>query len=95
MRLFSYLQVLWFKFFHLLTPITCRLGFHWFMVGHEPDFVDVVSGKIVYLAMCPCGRIWFVDTISRFPTFKVESNRPLGGFKAYVKQKEEEELLNE
>lgn len=59
-------------------PITCRVGLHWFMKGHEPDFTDTVSGKIVYMAQCPCGRRWLVDTTGPFPLFKVESKRYLG-----------------
>jgi len=66
--------------------ITCNLGLHWFMTGHEPDFVDCVSGKTVYIARCPCGRHWLVDTTSPFPLFKVESNRVLGGIEANVTQ---------
>jgi len=40
----------------------------------EGIFIDVVSGKMVYEAVCPCGRSWMVDSIHGFPTFKVEMN---------------------
>ena len=60
-------------------PVTCKVGLHWFMYGHEPNFVDSDSGKIVYLAECPCGRRWLVDTTSRCPIFKVEVKRSLKG----------------
>ncbi len=67
-----------------IKKITCKLGLHWFMVGHEPDFTDRVSGKIIYLAKCPCGQHWLVDTTSRFPMFKVKSERLLGGIETNV-----------
>lgn len=41
----------------------------------EPLFVDIVSGKMVYGAECPCGREWMVDVMHGFPTFKVERKK--------------------
>lgn len=38
----------------------------------EHLFTDIVSGKPVYAAKCPCGRDWMVDVTHGFPTFKVE-----------------------
>ena len=67
-----------------LSHLTCKLGFHWFMIGHEPDFTDCVSGKIVYLAKCPCNKHWLVDSTGPFPIFKVESTRCLGGIETNI-----------
>jgi hypothetical protein len=52
--------------------IFCRLGWHWRMKIVDPLFVDIVSGSMVYSAVCPCGRKWMVDVTHGFPMFKVE-----------------------
>lgn len=65
-------------------PLLCRIGLHWPMRGHEPDFQDVVSGEIVCLAACPCGKVWMVAGFTRLPLFKMEAGRPLGGYEAWL-----------
>ena len=40
-------------------------------------FIDIVSGKMVYEAICPCKRRWMVDVTHGFPTFKVERVRSI------------------
>jgi hypothetical protein len=50
----------------------CNLGLHWRMKLGEHLFTDIVSGRAVYSATCPCGRKWMVDTAHGFPSFKVE-----------------------
>jgi len=43
-------------------PILCRLGIHRPLKDHRHNFIDVVSGKTVYNAECPCGLTWMVDS---------------------------------
>ena len=50
----------------------CGLGIHLPLKNHRTDFVDSVSGKMVYTANCPCGKQWMVDHQSKFSFFKVE-----------------------
>ena len=38
-------------------------------------FVDIVSGKTVFEAVCPCGKHWMTDSVFGFPGFKVEMKR--------------------
>jgi len=76
-----------------LIPLTCKIGLHWFMHGHEPDFT--AFGKIVYLAECPCGRRWLVETTGPFPMFKVESKRELGGIERVIEHYNEENQKRE
>lgn len=49
----------------------CKLGLHWRMkVGHCL-FIDSVSSKEVFSAICPCGIEWMIEDIFGFPLFKV------------------------
>jgi hypothetical protein len=41
----------------------------------ERLFVDVVSGKQVYDAICPCGKRWMIDSWYGFPFFKMRLER--------------------
>ena len=50
----------------------CKLGLHWRMKVLDCMFIDVVSWRSVYEAVCPCGRKWMVDSRHGFPLFKVE-----------------------
>lgn len=52
----------------------CNWGLHWRMKLGERLFTDIVSGKSVFDATCPCGKHWMVDSTHGFPTFKVERN---------------------
>jgi len=52
----------------------CKVGLHWRMKIVESLFVDVVSGKTVYKAICPCNEYWMIDTLLGFPFFKVPLN---------------------
>ena len=52
----------------------CNLGLHWRMEIIESLFRDIVSGKTVFHAVCPCGKDWMVDSVHGYPFFKV----PLG-----------------
>jgi len=58
-------------------PLLCRLGLHWRMRIVDSMFIDIVSGKMVYEAICPCKRRWMVDVTHGFPTFKVERVRSI------------------
>lgn len=51
--------------------LLCRLGVHRPLRGHRHDFVDIVDGKTVYVAQCPCGQAWLVDSPFGFLGFKV------------------------
>lgn len=53
----------------------CKLGLHWRMKVGECLFLDVVSWKKVYGAVCPCGKHWMVDSTHGFPTFKVARDK--------------------
>lgn len=53
----------------LRCKIGCKIGLHWPMRLVEYFFTDIVVGKPVYQALCPCGRAWMVG--SRYPFFKV------------------------
>lgn len=35
-------------------------------------FIDMITGRTVYDAVCPCGRKWMIDVRHGFPLFKVE-----------------------
>lgn len=50
----------------------CKLGLHWRMKIIERLFIDVVSGKEVFKAVCPCGIEWMTDAPMGFPFFKVK-----------------------
>ena len=56
-------------------PFLCRLGLHWRMKILYCLFVDLVSGKEVFEAVCPCKKHWMIDVSHGFPIFKVEMNR--------------------
>lgn len=70
--------------FEVKKSLFCKIGLHWPVHGHKHDFVDNVSGKIVFLVVCPCGKSWLIDSLTRFPFFKVESKRKIGGAEANV-----------
>ena len=55
----------------MFGKLLCRIGIHW-MSGHTSNFIDIVSGKIVFNATCPCGKKWMVDSLFPLPTFKIE-----------------------
>jgi hypothetical protein len=55
--------------------LLCRWGLHWRMKIVEAIFTDIVSGKLVYEATCPCGRSWMIDSTHGFPAFKVEMTK--------------------
>ena len=55
-----------------LGKLLCVLGIHRPLTGHTSYFVDVVSGKTVYKAVCPCGKEFMVDSLGPFGGFKVE-----------------------
>jgi len=55
----------------MTTPLLCRIGLHWRMRIVQSLFVDIVSGKTVFEAVCPCEKHWMMDSIMGFPFFKV------------------------
>lgn len=56
-------------------PFLCKIGLHWPMKRHEEYFRDIVVGKMVNKAECPCGRKWMVQEKSKFPVFEVEIDK--------------------
>lgn len=50
----------------------CKVGLHWRMKINHCLFIDVVSGKEVFSATCPCGIEWMTDAPMGFPFFKVK-----------------------
>jgi len=41
--------------------LLCKIGIHRPLKNHHHNFIDRVSGKTVYDAICPCGkRAWRV-----------------------------------
>ena len=52
--------------------ILCAHEIHRPLSGHQYHFTDVVDGKSVYTATCPCGKHWMVDSKLRYFGFKVE-----------------------
>lgn len=40
----------------------CKHGIHRPLSGHQYHFTDTVSGKAVYIAKCPCGKEYLVDS---------------------------------
>ena len=50
--------------------LLCNLGIHRPLTGHKFQFIDKVSGKSVYSAKCPCGKVWLVDSPLPMPGFK-------------------------
>ena len=55
-----------------LSAGLCRLGWHRPLRGHQANFRDVVSGKMVFNADCPCGKHWMTDSPAPWFGFKVE-----------------------
>jgi len=49
----------------------CILGIHRPLSGHRLSFIDSVSGQTVYVAKCPCGKKWMVDSPFSMLGFKV------------------------
>ena len=45
-----------------IGKILCRMEVHRPLKGHTLQFIDRVSGKSVYKAMCSCGKEWLVDS---------------------------------
>lgn len=58
-----------------MKSIFCKTGLHWRMNIVQSLFVDVVTGKTVFEAVCPCGKHWMTDSIAGFPFFKVEMEK--------------------
>lgn len=50
----------------------CRIGWHRPLHGHQPYFRDLVSGKMVFSAGCPCGKQWMTDSSAPWLGFKFE-----------------------
>jgi hypothetical protein len=50
----------------------CKYGIHRPLNGHRHNFVDSVSGKTVFTAVCPCGKKWMTDSLFKWFGFKVE-----------------------
>ena len=51
------------------------------LVNHIPNFVDVVSHKIVYNAECSkCGGVFMTDSLRKYFSYKVPKRLlPFGG----------------
>lgn len=54
---------------HLL----CRLGVHRPLRGHSFLFHDIVSGKRVFAARCPCEIRWLTDSLFGFFGFRIKT----------------------
>jgi hypothetical protein len=50
----------------------CKIGIHRPLSDHHHDFIDQVSGKTVFNAVCSCGKKWMVDSLFGWFGFKVE-----------------------
>lgn len=58
-------------FISTMKKIMCQIGLH-VMENHHHNFVDRVSGKMVYNADCACGKSWMVDSLNPVTFFRVE-----------------------
>lgn len=54
-----------------MSNLLCKLGWHRPLKRHIYSFTDVVSGKAVYNAECPCGLKWKVDSMAGLRGYKV------------------------
>jgi hypothetical protein len=52
--------------------ILCKLGIHRPLKIGELRFVDIVSGKDVRYATCPCGKKWLTDSVFGWLGTKIE-----------------------
>lgn len=52
--------------------LLCKLNMHQPLTKHDSNFVDVVSGKTVFNAECPCGIKWLTDSSSKWFGFKIK-----------------------
>jgi len=55
-----------------MSKILCKIGLHRPLKDHQYNFTDIVSGKEVFIARCPCKKVWMVDSLFGFEGFKVE-----------------------
>ena len=58
-----------------MKTILCKLNIHRPLKGHVYNFTDKVSGKIVYDAICPCKKVFMVDSIYGWLGFKVKKEK--------------------
>ncbi len=52
--------------------LLCAVGIHRPLTGHVSHFVDGVSRKQVYTALCSCEKTWIVDSTHPYLGDKVE-----------------------
>ena len=69
----------------MLKKLLCKLGIHW-MKNQRGLFTDKVSGNTVFVATCPCGREWTVDSLFPIVVFKVETSDSVRQRKEYKVQ---------
>lgn len=65
-----------------MKNLFCLIGIHRPLKVMDAYFKDVISGKMVFDAECPCGKKFMTDNINGWKGFKVEINKP-GYFKGY------------
>lgn len=51
--------------------ILCRIGLHWKMKILHCLFMDSVTHREVFEAVCPCGLHWMIEDVFGLPLFKV------------------------
>lgn len=49
----------------------CKIGIHRPLSKFHGLFRDVVSGKTVFIAKCPCGKEWMTDSLFAWAGFKM------------------------
>lgn len=49
----------------------CKIGIHRPLSNFHGLFRDIVSGKTVFRATCPCGKEWMTDSLFAWAGFKM------------------------
>jgi hypothetical protein len=54
-----------------MKKLLCKIGIHRPLKRQQSMFRDIVSGKIVFLSKCPCGKEWMTDSFYGFLGLKI------------------------